>query len=460
MRRTIPSLRTCIAALSVAATCRVSSAAGTVDLSGQCEARIPEEQPSSARHATNPYPSPPPGYGAVIGWVNATVGTGCTSGSVRLKSLRLRESLDGCASVIADRIVCDSCDQPDDRVFGFSLPKLLWADPLAWVRPNEGRKFEACGEEVVIPVSDHPDEVYHLWHALWPRPQASPDAIYSIAADVVIEGDALVQIGIDYWPDVEGGASIQAAVSDWRCAATGMQTITAGNILSGRFAAGLAATDWEAGFALWDLSGTYRAVTTAGHTLVLNLLHDSCGRLRGSATYTLAKDTVVTMPIRGSVKSTRGSIAMRGVLRGAEQGRAVSVSLATNLTLDTANRQLTGPLTGSVKANGTTTRVSENLALDIPGGMDGTWSLAFDLDQAGRTVTGSATLTLSNEVGYDFTVKGKTGPNDTAVLTLTGERENPAAKAIRIKTTITPLEGGWARIEAFSGKAYGQSVGW
>jgi hypothetical protein len=34
------------------------------------------------------------------------------------------------------------------------------------------------------------------------------------------------------------------------------------------------------------------------------------------------------------------------------------------------------------------------------------------------------------------------------------------SKAISIRTTLTPLEGGWARLESFSGKGYGQTVGW
>ena len=55
---------------------------------------------------------------------------------------------------------------------------------------------------------------------------------------------------------------------------------------------------------------------------------------------------------------------------------------------------------------------------------------------------------------------GKAGANNTAVLALTDDPSDPAAKPITIKTTITPLEGGWARIESFSGKGYGQTVGW
>jgi hypothetical protein len=68
--------------------------------------------------------------------------------------------------------------------------------------------------------------------------------------------------------------------------------------------------------------------------------------------------------------------------------------------------------------------------------------------------------TLSNDVKHTFVVRGKTGANNTAVLSLAGDPSDPAAAAIKIKTTITPLEGGWARIESFAGRGYGQAVGW
>jgi hypothetical protein len=43
---------------------------------------------------------------------------------------------------------------------------------------------------------------------------------------------------------------------------------------------------------------------------------------------------------------------------------------------------------------------------------------------------------------------------------LASDQRDSAVKAIRIKTTIASLDGGWARIEAFAGKAYGQTVAW
>jgi hypothetical protein len=57
-------------------------------------------------------------------------------------------------------------------------------------------------------------------------------------------------------------------------------------------------------------------------------------------------------------------------------------------------------------------------------------------------------------------VRGKIGSSNTAVLTLSGSPSDPASKAIAIKTTVTPLEGGWARLESFAGRGYGQALGW
>jgi hypothetical protein len=60
---------------------------------------------------------------------------------------------------------------------------------------------------------------------------------------------------------------------------------------------------------------------------------------------------------------------------------------------------------------------------------------------------------------YAFLVRGRTGANGTAVLSLAADPADPAARSIRISTTVTPLEGGWARLESFLGTGYGQTVG-
>jgi hypothetical protein len=242
-------------------------------------------------------------------------------------------------------------------------------------------------------------------------------------------------------------------------AVTADQTLTAAFLAAGAvpphgaFLARVAAPD-SAARGLWDLTGAY-----AGQALTLALVHDPTGKLSGTAIYTVAKDTAVTMPVKGTVKGSRGSITMKGTLKGADPARTVSVALALSLTVDSAHRQLVGRLTGSSKANGTTTPVDEALTLAIPAPMDGTWTLRLQLAPAGRAVTGTAELTLSNLVRHTFVVGGRS-VGETAILSLMGSPADPAFRAVKIKATLTPLEGGWARLESGSGRGYGQALGW
>ena len=53
-----------------------------------CESKIPTDQPTSVRHEATFYPTPPNGYSAAIGWVNATIGNGGSVGKVNTTSLK------------------------------------------------------------------------------------------------------------------------------------------------------------------------------------------------------------------------------------------------------------------------------------------------------------------------------------------------------------------------------------
>lgn len=250
----------------------------------------------------------------------------------------------------------------------------------------------------------------------------------------------------------------------------GLNSVTADTDLTARFRPALAVAP-AGSFAaltpageppshlLWDLSGTY-AATVTGMPLTLDLIHDTKGKLSGTATCTVAKGTPVTMPVRGSVKGAGGSVTLKGTLKGATADRAVSVSLAMALTLEPSGLRLVGPLTGSVKSGGATTPVRQDLTLPVPAHMDGTWALELDLDQNGRGIVGTAALVLTSGARSACTVKGTAGAGSTAVLRLSGAPADPAAKAVRIRATVTPLEGGWARLDALSLKAYGQRLAW
>jgi hypothetical protein len=227
---------------------------------------------------------------------------------------------------------------------------------------------------------------------------------------------------------------------------------------TGRFAAVTDAVGVNAGKALWDLSGDY-PMTVAGHPLVMHLIHDTKGKLTGTATYTVAKATVVNLPVKGSVKGSAGAVVVSIALKGADPTKAVSVALSFRLTVNAGARELTGPLTGSVIINGTNALAPTEVHLPVPAPMDGTWTLQFDLARGTKGITGTAELVLSNAVDYDYVVRGKV-VGQTAVVSLAATATDPAAKGIKIKATVVPLEGGWAGLQSFSGKGYGQTLAW
>jgi hypothetical protein len=215
-----------------------------------------------------------------------------------------------------------------------------------------------------------------------------------------------------------------------------------------------------AGPSLWDLTGSY-ATSVGAHTLTLDLVHDTSGRLTGTGAYALAGAVPVEVPlaVSGRAKGRDGALTATLALRGVNAAAATSVSMALNLALNAATSQLSGPLTGSIKANGATEKVTETVMLNPSRPMDGAWTLIFDLHQSGRKVTGTAELTLSNQVRRTFVARGRTA-GERVVLSLAGDPADPASRTIWIRTTITPLEGGWARLERLTGDAYGQTLGW
>jgi hypothetical protein len=226
---------------------------------------------------------------------------------------------------------------------------------------------------------------------------------------------------------------------------------------SGSFLGGVAATD-SVGRRLWDLTGSY-VTTVAGQPLTMDLLHEPSGRLTGLATLAVGKAMAVHLPVKGSVKGAAGGIVLKGSLAGADPTQAVKVALALRLTVDPVLRQLVGQITGSIRNNGSTTPVTADVALAIPAPMDGTWTLWFQLDPVRRGVTGTARLTLANGVEYAYLAAGRSA-GQGVVLSLVGAPGDSGARAIRMRVSITPLAGGWARLEGVSGGGYGQTLVW
>jgi hypothetical protein len=216
-----------------------------------------------------------------------------------------------------------------------------------------------------------------------------------------------------------------------------------------------------AGRAIWDLTGLYSTAVN-GNPLSLDLVHDTKGKLSGTAILTL--DTGKTLmplrlPIRGNVRGAAGVLAVTLTLQGADASGSARAALVLKLALDREPARLTGMVTGSLTVNGTSTPLPQPLTLTIPASMTGAWTLDFDLVWNRGGAGGTALLTLSNGIECVHTVTGKY-TDQAAVLTLWAQ---PGARAVtgnRIRTTIAPLEGAPARMTAFSGTLYGQTVAW
>ena len=224
---------------------------------------------------------------------------------------------------------------------------------------------------------------------------------------------------------------------------------------------GVAAAEVALGYGLWDLSGTY-ATTVGVDPLALTLVHDLHGKLAGTATLQVNTGKAVlplTMAVKGSAKGSDGVLLVTLTLKGGDAARELSASLAFDLTLNVATRQLEGPATGSIAVNNVSTSVGKTVTLDIPLSMNGTWALLFELRQGARGIGGIATLTLANGVEYRFAVTGRAA-GSTAVLSLPALPSDRPARAISLRTTIETLGGAQTELTAFSGKAYGQSLRW
>lgn len=226
----------------------------------------------------------------------------------------------------------------------------------------------------------------------------------------------------------------------------------------GEFLAAVDATGVADGRGWWDFTGHY-STTVDDMPLELDLVHDTQGRLTGTATGTSAKSTTVAMVARGTVRGSAGNVQATITLKGTDAARSVRVALTMTLALEAEARRLAGSASGSVSSAGLRTPLGGAVVLPLPEGMDGTWTLWFSLTQAASGVTGTAVLTLANLAEYEFILKGQR-VDGSAVLALSGSPSDPAARSIRMQATIAPLVWDGTTLQAFWGEGYGQRLRW
>lgn len=196
-----------------------------------CFSKAPKEQWPNKRYAQTIYASPPKGYekGSVIGWVIA-VNSGFGDGSVLLKSLRVYGTdPQGNRHLITDKLICGTCTNPDDVVWGYHMPRSDWRDPGKWNLPSNGTAFDLLENGVVkIPTSENPEDLYHLWNTQWPRASVTLGWVYEVEAEVLPQGAGMIQIGMDFWNRPDGGSNVEAAISNWQCATSDWVVLSAG----------------------------------------------------------------------------------------------------------------------------------------------------------------------------------------------------------------------------------------
>ena len=219
---------------------------------------------------------------------------------------------------------------------------------------------------------------------------------------------------------------------------------------------------------LWDVSGTY-SESLDGLSLDYTLNMDSRGKFTGQGSASLPSFYGVDLSLHahysfnGAVstagRAVRVSMTMKMKGGGAVQGTnfTFSASATEHLTADAANSQLIGTVTGSEsisipalhKHASTPFRTTVQTALQA--GMNGTWTLAFDVFPSGNKYSGTGSVTLSNGQTLPVAVTGiyaaKTG---VSKLTLKGGGINLSLTGL--------LQNGQITIQKLSGKALGQTV--
>jgi len=214
---------------------------------------------------------------------------------------------------------------------------------------------------------------------------------------------------------------------------------------------------------LWDLTGYYRTTLSSGHVLILNLLHDERGTLRGTGRVqgnvgARAVDVYLNA-VSGSVTAKAGRLTAKLSLRGNLSGTSASLQLS----LTRSGLALVGNATGSLTDRlAGRADIRSACTLAMPAGMDGSYSLPVDLvlTEATGAVTGSAVLTLSNGRRVDLTVTGRHSA-PLAMLELRGDgAANPSFAPVECRVTVEPYSGGTAAIRSLSLSAFGQILTW
>jgi hypothetical protein len=278
----------------------------------------------------------------------------------------------------------------------------------------------------------------------------------------------------DSWSDgnTDNPRIVSPVEADLRLTAT----FRAGNPVAadGTFVTLIDAEDVAAGRGLWDFTGAYTVTVGAG-TLRLNLVQDGRGRLTGTGNYSTTTLDIDLDPAKlvGAVKGFGNNVALKLHAAGKEleaSGKREEVVVVDLLlTLNAAGRSLDGLATIQRGRRAPTGKTSSalNISLPLPGGMDGTYGIGWDLTRQDTRVAGDAVLQLSNGTQYLLGVSGKQAAAGAAArITAQADQTDVMGKGIRLQALLDTLEPvgqarpWWGVLSAVKGKALGQTLAW
>jgi hypothetical protein len=228
---------------------------------------------------------------------------------------------------------------------------------------------------------------------------------------------------------------------------------------SGHFESTVPWADAAGGRGIWDLTGTY-GMALGTDSLTMTIFQDARGRITGQGTLQTATALTLPLGIVGAIAGAGPGSVARLTLKGAAGGASARILLT--LAIDPATRRLLGSAQGERRAGGVRTAYAATLSLHLPGGMDGSYRLLFDLSPTAAGIGGQARLLLGNGRSLQFDVSSRSpGAVGTPLtLALSPAAVDPGAKGTRLSTTLRTYAGALAIVQALSGEVLGQHVSW
>jgi len=183
---------------------------------------------------------------------------------------------------------------------------------------------------------------------------------------------------------------------------------------------------------LWDTTGSFTNNSTADTVVILDQQQSAKGLITGTLTETYflssADNFISSGPItaKGTVKSgvVGASLKESGTMTGVRSGVAFTATYTGKgtATLDPTALTIlvTGPIKECIGKQCQTTVVS--VTYTLPADMTGNWTLDTDLTATGKKLSGTGTLTLSNDRSLTYLITGSYNTkSEVAKLKLVGQ---------------------------------------